>query len=313
MRIVCKAGTMLLGCAILGLSQCASAQILENFDGIRGSYSAATSLNGVNDWVNVFGDATTTGAGGGLGGGLGGDLSTTNADVAYLGFAALPLVLQEIGSSPMTSGSLTWRVAANRDANNNGWIQIGLDAFISAGQQFRVEISSGGVEMGGGEVTDSFDNTLPTVGWLEWRFTLDKDNDALSTWVRDIDDSNGVPIGPWIAHSGNPTAVTSTFDPIGFWFRSGATSATPVFDNLALGQGNDVVDITLEAITISDVAALQFQTSNGVNYQLQFNAGLPTGLWENTPYLILGDGTVLPAYDPTGVDTNTKSYRVVVP
>jgi hypothetical protein len=227
--------TLIPAAIVAGLSVNASATLLEDFDGVRGSYSPSTSLNGVNSWINIFGDATTTSAGGGLGGGLAGDLSTTNADVTYLGFAALPDVITEIGSSPMTSGSLTWRVAANRDASNNGWMQIGLDAFISAGQQFRVEISGGGVEMGGTEVTDSFDNSLPTSGWLEWRFTLDKDNNELSTWVRDLDDGTGAPISGWQAHSGNPTAVNSTFDPIGFWFRSGATSATPVFDNLALG------------------------------------------------------------------------------
>ena len=63
-------------------------------------------------------------------------------------------------------------------------------------------------------------------------------------------------------------------------------------------------------VTVTNAAALAFQSLGGVTYMLQFATDLAAQDWTDAGFEITGNGEVLLAHDPTGTSTQ-KSYRIV--
>lgn len=64
--------------------------------------------------------------------------------------------------------------------------------------------------------------------------------------------------------------------------------------------------------TVANVAALSFDSQAGVTYRLQYAPGLPATDWIDTGFDVIGNGSNLFLYDPTGFST-AKVYRIFAP
>ena len=84
-------------------------------------------------------------------------------------------------------------------------------------------------------------------------------------------------------------------------------------DNFEIFQVTaEPVTITFTNVVVEDTAALEFNTTPGVNYQLEFTTNdLSAQDWMPSDTTILGAGGTQLAFDPTGFST-TKTYRIVV-
>lgn len=84
-------------------------------------------------------------------------------------------------------------------------------------------------------------------------------------------------------------------------------------DNFEIFQATaEPVTIAFTNVVVEDTAALEFNTTPGVNYQLEFTTNdLPAQDWTPSDTTILGAGGTQLAFDPTGFSTS-KTYRIVV-
>ena len=81
-------------------------------------------------------------------------------------------------------------------------------------------------------------------------------------------------------------------------------------DGLAIGAWQRLVVIS--SAEVDEVTGLQFQSIDGVLYELQYATDLVTPVYTNTGLIVEGNNQVLTLFDPTGFSTQ-KTYRVVTP
>ncbi len=101
-----------------------------------------------------------------------------------------------------------------------------------------------------------------------------------------------------------------------FASRENGTFAGPVLELSYETVDHQPIEGTTD-VTLDDNGMLCFQSSNGVEYVLQCstnpNPVVPTTSdWANVGYTVIGDGSVLYAFDPSGIDTQ-KTYRMITP
>ena len=84
-----------------------------------------------------------------------------------------------------------------------------------------------------------------------------------------------------------------------------------IIDSFLLGPNGTADPVDADAITLEDVAVLQYTSNVSQVYHLESTTDLVTSSnWQRVGANIEGDGTVQFLYDPAGNDTN-KAYRIV--
>jgi hypothetical protein len=69
--------------------------------------------------------------------------------------------------------------------------------------------------------------------------------------------------------------------------------------------------LAFSEITVADTLALQFQSTDSVQYQVQSSTNMPSGVWTDLDYVLNGNGGQMLAFDPTGI-TTAKQYRILI-
>lgn len=102
--------------------------------------------------------------------------------------------------------------------------------------------------------------------------------------------------------------------PDGSWLQSTDSGASwqlnggrdLIFRTYGIGATGGVLSVT--NVVVDDVVALEFQSTLGVDYTLEWNTNLVVETWESAGWHVTGDGNAMLMYDATGFDTN-KAYR----
>jgi hypothetical protein len=177
----------------------------------------------------------------------------------------------------------------------------------------------------------NFDDLIDTNFWYFYCYTFDVEGDpdpntgaAANYFMRqDIafasGDSDvataGVSAGnsaPRIGRFDAPGAFDAYWDELTVWNRALSESEVEMLFNLgATGQeipagGPTIVPHT--EVPVAGAAKFGFQTREGENYRLQSTTDPVGGTWDDTPYRILGDNSVINLFDEVGLDPN-RIYR----
>jgi len=72
----------------------------------------------------------------------------------------------------------------------------------------------------------------------------------------------------------------------------------------------DETTVAFSQVSVTNTLALLFQSQSNINYQVQSSTNMPSEVWTNLDYILLGTGGQMLAFDPAGITTG-KTYRIV--
>ena len=134
-------------------------------------------------------------------------------------------LLKSLGTT-VTSGTLVgefiWRTAAN-GADRSGWAAVGFNSGADSTRDLIVATAfSGGLRLHGNNQTtgstyhDEDDSATAgfqpaSGGWWQLKIEYDRTNGIVSYFGRDVNDTDGTPIGSYVGHSSNGQANLSNY------------------------------------------------------------------------------------------------------
>ncbi len=181
----------------------------------------------------------------------------------------------------------------------------------------------------------NFDDLIDTNFWYFWCVSFDVDGDpdpntgAVSIYfmredIAFLDGDSDVAVAsvsagnsdPRIGRFDAPGGFDAFWDEYTIWNRG--LSDTEVEELFNLGVAGQEIPtggpttVPHTPVPAANAAKLGFQTQDGQNYRLQSTGDIVNGPWADTPYRILGDGSVISLFDDAGPDPG-RTYRAVEP